>query len=80
MYEDLITDLRPRLASTKTPTTLLYPYDASVAPDPAKIDTVYTSAYTALPNIKIHRIDNSRHFIMYDQPALFDAAVQVFLK
>jgi pimeloyl-ACP methyl ester carboxylesterase len=33
-----------------------------------------------MPNLKIHRIDDSRHFIMYDQPAAFDKAVQAFLK
>jgi pimeloyl-ACP methyl ester carboxylesterase len=81
MYEDLITDLRPRLAAIKTPATLLYPFDASaVGPDSTKIDTVYTSAYSTMPNLKIHRIDDSRHFIMYDQPAAFDKAVQAFLK
>jgi pimeloyl-ACP methyl ester carboxylesterase len=80
MYEDLCTDLRPRIASIKTPTTLLYPYDATVEPDAAKIDAVYTSAYVSMPNVKLHRIDASRHFVMYDQPAAFDAAVQAFLK
>ena len=33
-----------------------------------------------MPNIHILRIDDSRHFIMYDQPAAFDKAVQTFLK
>jgi pimeloyl-ACP methyl ester carboxylesterase len=81
MYEDLITDLRPQLAGIKTPTTLLYPFDAAAAgPDSSKIDTIYTSAYSTMPNLKIHRIDESRHFIMYDQPAAFDKAVQTFLK
>jgi pimeloyl-ACP methyl ester carboxylesterase len=81
VYEDFITDLRPRLASIKTPTTLLYPFDAAaVGPDSTKIDAVYTSAYSTMPNLKIHRIDDSRHFIMYDQPAAFDKAVQAFLK
>jgi pimeloyl-ACP methyl ester carboxylesterase len=81
MYEDLVTDLRPQLAAIKTPTTLLYPFDAAaVGPDSTKIDTVYTSAYSTMPNLKIHRIDDSRHFIMYDQPAAFDKAVQSFLK
>jgi pimeloyl-ACP methyl ester carboxylesterase len=81
MYEDLITDLRPRLADIKTPTTLLYPYDAAaVGPDSTKIDKVYTNAYSTMPNLKIIRIDDSRHFIMYDQPAAFDKAVQAFLK
>jgi pimeloyl-ACP methyl ester carboxylesterase len=81
MYEDLITDLRPQLVGIKTSATLLYPYDAAaVGPDSAKIDAVYTNAYSTMPNLKIHRIDDSRHFIMYDQPAAFDKAVQSFLK
>ncbi len=81
IYEELITDLRSKLATIKTPTTLLYPFDASaVGPDSTRIDTVYTSAYSTMPNLKIHRIDDSRHFIMYDQPAAFDKAVQAFLK
>jgi pimeloyl-ACP methyl ester carboxylesterase len=81
MYEDLITDLRPQLATIKTPTTLLYPFDAAaVGPDSAKIDTIYTTAYHTMPNLKIIRIDDSRHFIMYDQPDAFDKAVQAFLK
>jgi pimeloyl-ACP methyl ester carboxylesterase len=81
MYEDLTTDLRPKLAAIKTPTTLLYPFDASaVGPDSTKIDAIYTTAYSTMPNLKIHRIDDSRHFIMYDQPAAFDKAVQAFLK
>jgi pimeloyl-ACP methyl ester carboxylesterase len=79
MYEDMLTDLRPRIASVKTPATLLYPCDATVA-DCTKIDAVYTTAYSAMPNLKLHRIDASRHFIMYDQPAAFDAQVEAFLK
>lgn len=80
MYEDLITDIRPTLPSIQTPVTLLYPYDAAaVGPDPTSIDTLYKSAYATLPHLTIHRIDASRHFIMYDQPALFDAQVQTFL-
>ena len=80
MYEDLITDLRPGLGTIKTPTTLLYPFDAAaVGPDPAKIDAVYISAYSSMPSLTIHRIDNSRHFIMFDQPLAFDKEVRAFL-
>ena len=80
MYEDMVTDLRPRLATIKTPTTLLYPVDTSlIGPDTTKIDTLYTTAYGTMPNVTIHRIDDSRHFIMLDQPAAFHAAVLTFL-
>jgi pimeloyl-ACP methyl ester carboxylesterase len=80
MYEDLTTDMRPRLASIKTPATLLYPYDAKFqGANPIGVDTMYKGAYAAMPNLTLHRIDNARHFIMYDQPAVFDAQVQAFL-
>jgi len=80
MLEDLQTDLRSDLAKIKTPALLLYPWDSSVSPDPTGIDAVYISAYKPMPNMKLVRIDDSRHFIMYDQPAKMDAAMEEFLK
>jgi pimeloyl-ACP methyl ester carboxylesterase len=81
MYEDLQTDLRGDMVTIKTPTLMLYPYDATAqGPDPAKVDTIYKTAYAAKPNTKLVRIDDSRHFIMYDQPEKLDAAVEGFLK
>ncbi|NYF89324.1 alpha/beta hydrolase [Tunturiibacter empetritectus] len=79
MLEDLGTDLRPQLATIKTPMTLLYPYETAEGPA-NQVTALYTTAYAAKPNLKILRIDDSRHFIMYDQPAAFDKAVQTFLK
>jgi pimeloyl-ACP methyl ester carboxylesterase len=79
MLEDLGTDLRPQLAGIKTPMTLLYPYETSKGPAD-QVTALYTTAYAAKPNIHLIRIDDSRHFIMYDQPAAFDKAVQAFLK
>ena len=81
MVEDLETDLRPDVATIKTPMLLLYPYDATLqGPDPAKIDSLYHTAYDSKPNVTLLRIDDSRHFIMYDQPAKMDTAIQSFLK
>jgi pimeloyl-ACP methyl ester carboxylesterase len=80
MVEDLQTDLRPDVANIKTPMLLLYPYDATVVPDVTKIDAVYQMAYKAKPNVTLVRIDDSRHFIMYDQPGKMDAAVEGFLR
>jgi pimeloyl-ACP methyl ester carboxylesterase len=80
MLEDLQTDLRPDMAKIKTPTLLLYPYDPTLQHDEAKFDAVYKTSYAPMPNVKIVRIDGSRHFIMYDQPAKMDAAIEEFLK
>ena len=75
----IATDLRPQLAGIKTPMTLLYPYEAAEG-SASEVTALYTTAYAAKPNLQLIRIDDSRHFIMYDQPAAFDKAVQAFLK
>jgi pimeloyl-ACP methyl ester carboxylesterase len=80
MYEDMLTDVSSQMAQVKTPMLLLYPYDASVAPDAAKYDAIYHNAYASKPNATLVRIDDSRHFIMYDQPEKMDVAIQTWLK
>jgi pimeloyl-ACP methyl ester carboxylesterase len=78
MQEDLGTDLRPRLAGIKTPATVLYPYLAAQGSQ-SDVAALYTSSYAGMPNAQFTRIDGSLHFIMYDQPAAFHAAVASFL-
>jgi pimeloyl-ACP methyl ester carboxylesterase len=81
LVEDLLTDMRPALASIKTPTLVLYEYDASSKmPDPAAYEGLVKDGYEPMPNVTLVRMDDSKHFIMYDQPVKFDAAVEGFLK
>jgi pimeloyl-ACP methyl ester carboxylesterase len=80
MYEDLQTDIRGDMATIKTPTLLLYPYDATMNKDEKAWDALYAGAYKGMANVKIVRVDDSRHFIMYDQPGKMDAAMESFLK
>jgi pimeloyl-ACP methyl ester carboxylesterase len=80
MFEDMTTDLRPKLTAIKTPITMLYPWDAASGMPQASFDKVYQESYAPLPNKTIVRIDGSFHFIMLDQPALFAAQVDAFLK
>lgn len=79
-YEDMTTDLRPKLHDIKTPVTMLYPWDASAGYPQATVDVLYQQNFASLPNKSLVRIDNSRHFIMLDQPAAFAARVDAFLK
>lgn len=79
MYEDMTTDMRSDIAHIETPLTVLYAYDATMGPQ-AAIDEGYHSAYAGAPHVTLARIDGSHHFIMLDQPAAFDAAVQGFLR
>ncbi|PXA83835.1 alpha/beta hydrolase [Nostoc sp. 3335mG] len=80
MYDDFTTDLRPDLAKITQPVTMLYPWDAATGMPQAAFDQLYTGAYAPLKQAKVQRIDDSFHFIMIDQPAAFETAVEAFLK
>ncbi len=81
LYEDLLTDMRSEVASIKTPTLVLYEYDASnKMPDAGVYEGLVKDGYKAMPNVTLVKVEDSRHFIMYDQPAKFDAAVEGWLK
>jgi pimeloyl-ACP methyl ester carboxylesterase len=80
MEEDLETDLRPDVASIKVPAMVLYANDpAAQQPDAATYEAAVKAAYKSMPKVALIRIDDSRHFIMYDRPEKFDAALEAFL-
>ena len=63
------------------PALVLYAYDpAAQEPTAAAYEALVQIAYKTMPNVKLTRIDDSRHFIMYDQPEKFDEALEKFLK
>jgi pimeloyl-ACP methyl ester carboxylesterase len=79
MHELMTTDLRPELGRIAAPVTILYAYDPVYGVPAERIDTLFRSAYGALPQARLARIDDSFHFIMLDQPADFAEAVETFL-
>jgi len=81
VMDGLGTDLRPDVAGIKTPTLMIYAYDSTEQqPDPKQYEAAVLAGYKPMPNVTLVRIDDSRHFIMYDQPAKLDAALQGFLR
>jgi len=79
MYEVMTTDMRGEVANVQTPITVVYAYDAAMGPE-AMIDGLYRGQYAPAPNVSFVRVDGSYHFIMFDQPAAFEAAVGEFLR
>jgi pimeloyl-ACP methyl ester carboxylesterase len=79
LADDLTLDLRPGLAQISTPITMLFPDYVPLGAPPGANAKIYGAAYAAVPGIKLVPITNSLHFIMLDQPAQFDAAVDDFL-
>lgn len=79
IHEVMTTDLRPGLAAMTTPVTALYASDADGGAPAAMADALWGREYAALPGVKLIRVDDSRHFIMADQPQRFAELVDQFL-
>ncbi len=77
IYEDMVTDARPLLATIKAPLTIAYATNA-FAPD-AMIGQLYRSGYAGAPQARLIQVEDSYHFIMVDQPSRFHAILKDFL-
>lgn len=72
MKEDMLADLRPRIASISLPVTVIY--EKSLEP---LMQADYASVKGAT---LIAAAPGAKHFIMYDDPSDFDAALDAFLR
>lgn len=75
----MLTDARPGLAGMSIPVTVVYAADPNGGTPPAMADALWTREYAALPGARLIRIDDSRHFIMADQPERLAGIVDQFL-
>ena len=73
----MTTDMRPRLGAIAAPVRVLAAAN-SFAPR-ARIEPLYSAAYAGLPDMKLSVIDDSFHFIMFDQPEAFEAGLRAGL-
>lgn len=78
MADDIVLDLRPDMAKITAAMTLIYPDYQPLGR--SGVDVLYTSQYAPLKALKLVPVANSVHFVMFDQPAAFAAAVDDFLK
>lgn len=77
--EVMLTDLRPGLADMTMPVWAVYAADANGGAPPAMADAMWRREYATLPGVTLIRVDDSRHFIMADQPERFSEIVDRFL-
>ncbi|MEA3065398.1 MAG: hypothetical protein QOJ27_1850 [Sphingomonadales bacterium] len=76
-HELALTDLTPELPRIAAPLTVVY---ASLDPSRRAADEArYRTGYARKRGVKLVRIDNSGHMIMYDQPARFRTELKAFL-
>ncbi len=87
MTEMMSADLRPNLSRITVPLLELGPFDATLDPyNPyspqatlAQKQTYYQSLFAGDPTAQVIMIDDSRHFVMLDQPVRLFAAIDAFL-
>lgn len=77
--ELIVTDLRPELARITAPTEVVYVKFNDARMTPEITDAIYRASYASLPGVTLKRIDDSAHFIMFDQPQAFQAELDAFL-
>jgi pimeloyl-ACP methyl ester carboxylesterase len=79
MYELILLDLRPELTRIKVPMEVLYAVPPTAPVTPEQIDQYFKLSYANTPQAVLKRIPDSYHFIMLDQPAVFQAELKAFL-
>jgi pimeloyl-[acyl-carrier protein] methyl ester esterase len=75
----MTTDVRPGLVTMTTPVWAIYAADADGGTPATMADSMWASQYADLPGVTLIRVDDSRHFIMADQPERFAGIVDQFL-
>jgi pimeloyl-ACP methyl ester carboxylesterase len=79
MYDLIVTNLMPDVAAIRVPMTVLYVQPGGTELAPEQIDNFYRVSYRGAPQAVLRRVADSAHFIMYDQPALFQTTLREFL-
>lgn len=79
-FRELVaTDLRPELPRITAPTEVLYVKFNDARMTPQVTDAIYQASYAGLNGVTLKRIDDSAHFVMFDQPQAFYGALDAFL-
>lgn len=78
MHALMITDMRPQLGSIRQPVTVM------IAANPfaprERVEPLYRAAYAGLAGVELRVVENSYHFIMFDQPEAFAAELREALR
>jgi pimeloyl-ACP methyl ester carboxylesterase len=79
VYEDIITDMRPKLAELRVPVTVLAAWHEGMPFSEPQVADFFARQFVGTPQLKIETVSDSAHFIMLDQPAKFAEEVDAFL-
>jgi pimeloyl-ACP methyl ester carboxylesterase len=78
LYENLTTDVRPELDAIRAHVSIVYAWNEKY-PIKERADPFFHQQYAAIHQITYVGIGPSAHFVMLDQPAKFQEALEHFL-
>ena len=79
-YEIIVNDYRPELRNIRVPMTVLWVLPPQAPFGPEQMEQYYRASYANAPQAVLRRIPDSYHFIMYDQPEVFQRELRAFLQ
>jgi pimeloyl-ACP methyl ester carboxylesterase len=79
-HELIVADLRPELSRIAVPMTVLYvvPADAPMPPD--EFDRAVRSSFANVPQARVVKVEDSNHFIQFDQPGRLVSEVDTLMR
>jgi pimeloyl-ACP methyl ester carboxylesterase len=78
-HELITTDLRPELPNIAAPLTVLYVVPPNTPVPPAQYEQFFHLSFAGAPQARVIKVEQSRHFIMIDQPERFLRETETFL-
>jgi pimeloyl-ACP methyl ester carboxylesterase len=78
--ESFSVDLRRELSAVRVPLTVLYTRAPNQPAADDRTDEIFRASYATVPKLKLKRIKDSGHFIMLDQPLVFQSELRDFLR
>ena len=78
-YDLIVTNLMPDVATIRVPMLVLYVQPTGAPLTPEQIDNYFRISYRGAAQAVVRRVPDSAHFIMIDQPAVFQDALKGFL-
>lgn len=78
-YDVVVGDFRPELRNIRVPITVLWVHPPNAPISAEQMDQAYRLSYANAPQTVIRRVPNAWHFIMFDEPAIFQQELRAFL-
>lgn len=80
LFDDLTIDMRADLGRIAAPVTVILPYSSATPYSAEQTEGFYAMQYQGVKSLHLKRIDDSAHFIMWDQPEAFYTALDAALR